>query len=73
MKAVFTVDRIEGAKYVLVSVDNPTKQVIWPVGAMPLKLGEGDIVKFDIEIDAEARKDAEEKVRKLITELLQRP
>ena len=73
MKAKFSVDRIEEGKYVLVSDIDPAHQVVWPAGAMPVELHEGDIVSFDVEVDEGGKKEAEEKVMRLIDELLDRP
>lgn len=73
MKAKFSVDRIEEGKYVLVSDIDPSHVVVWPTGAMPVELHEGDIVSFDLTVDEGGKKEAEEKVMRLIDELLDRP
>jgi len=70
MKA--TIDRIEGATAVLISLDDEAARINLPVSLLPLGCREGDILMIEIERDTPETKKAKERVSGRIERLKNR-
>ncbi len=66
------VDRIEEGTAVLLVRPDEKKEVYWPRELLPSEIREGHIINFELEIDQEATKNAEERVTDLIQRLKNR-
>ena len=64
-----SVDRIEGERAVLLLGERGERQIVLPVDLLPPGTREGDVLQLTIAADAEARRQLEEEIRRLMHDL----